>query len=165
MSSHLNGYGGVITTVGKDGFESKELVDHPRESKAYRIIDGQKVLFADYKEYQDQDYEAPTYTPEQNELYKQAMHSNQGHRLLNRLKNTSLIKRRQLRSIFETMGINPEFTDKIEKVFYPVKMQRRIDFRDEECIFNRIPLKDLGITKAQIMTLFINEGLIPNYGK
>lgn len=155
----------IVIHFGLNGeFLSKELVDTRPKARAYKIIDGEEVVFKIYHDPVEQNYEAPLYSVEQNKQYKDALYSKEGLRLLNRLKNMHLIQKGQCRRILETANVHEKLIKKIDSIlFRKMPMRRVLNFIVEDTEFNRIPFKDLGIDKDTIMQFFTNQGLI--YGK
>lgn len=144
------------------------LPDIPNTAQVFRINEnGDHIPFKIDEPIVHQEFEKDPFTANQTEEYKRTLYSKVGLRLINKLKNSRLITRNQFESILSCIkGINVKTVmgiPAIKLLFQEEPKFRKfkhVNFNVEQFCFNKIPLKDLGITKEDVINLFRRERLI-----
>lgn len=166
-SSHEN-FNKKIVIQDSNGF-SIELVDEPKSAEVFRINSKNELVpFRIDPVVVEQEYEIDPFTPQQTKAYKEVLYSEQGRKLVNRLKNLRLMNLEGFKSFLETfkdknvskLGDNKFIKSLLEEPKKEFIHKRKLNFAVEDYSFNTISLKDLGITKQEVMEIFRKHKLI-----
>lgn len=167
-STHDN-FNKKVVTQGANNEFCIELLDEPKTATVFRMnAKNELVPFRIDPVIVEQEYEVDPFTPAQTKAYKEVLYSEAGRKLVNRLKNTKLLDLQGFKRFLDSfknekislLGDNKLIKQLLEDKPQKFTHKRKLNFAVEDYSFNTISLKDLGITKQEIMALFRKHKLI-----
>lgn len=156
----------VLVLNDEGNFESISLQDY-NKATVYSVQENELRPFHKHSIFVEQEYDQDPYTREQTEIYKNLLHcSKKALLVVNKLKNSRLMTEEQFeqetRNCLDKQERRLLLKNKYMRLLFKREIThiKSLDVDVEALSFNRLPLRYLGITKADIMTAFKTAGLI-----